>query len=695
MDKAEWSGLAPSSPQPTLGQARAGAKAPARIAGVAAVLGLALAATGTALSLSGTSPAKDPGSLAMNVVVVAAFPLVAAVVARHRPRHRIVWVFSLAGFGAAATLFTNGYARYALETAPGSLPGGVAIGWASSWVWVTGVMPLLTFGLLLFPDGRLPSARWRPVVAGAFSAMILMALSYALRPGLLVDHPVSDNPFGIGGAGPFLEALESIGLALFSLAFLASAGSLIVRWRRGPLDQRRQLRWLIYAASLLTIALAVDLVAPSVVTSLLAAGALGFLPVAVGIAILREHLFDIDILISRSLVYGLLTAGVVGTYVTVVALVGGVLGSTAGFAGPLVATGIVAVAFQPAREVVQRRVSRWVYGAQADPYAALAGLARRLEATIEPDAVLPAVVETVASTLRLPYAAIELAEDEGYRRVASYGKDTPDTTELLLTYQGQTIGRMVLGSRGAGALLTGAERRLLEDLARQVGIAVYGVRLTAALQRSRERLVVAGEEERRRLHRDLHDGLGPSLAAMTLQMDVMRRQISNQPAAAEALAEQLKDELQTAIQEIRRLVDGLRPPALDELGLVSALRQQASAFRVADGAGTAVKVTVIAGEDLPRLGAATEVAAYRIVTEAITNVVRHAAARRCTVRLACDSALEIEVEDDGRGLPDRPHAGVGLVSMRERAAELGGHCSVERQPSGGTLVRVHLPLTST
>jgi two-component system, NarL family, sensor kinase len=654
------------------------------------LVAVALAATGTVLALADQDAAKDPGVLAMNVVIVATFPVVATTIAHHRPGHRISWVFAIAALGAAATVFTYGYARHGLELAPGSVPGAVLVGWASSWVWVAGVAPLVTFGLLVFPDGRLPSRRWRPVAVAAAAGMALMALSHALRPGPLVDHPMVDNPLGISGAGPALETVESIGFALFTLAFLASASSLVVRWRRGAPAERRQLRWLLFAVSVLAVAFAVDLAATSLPSSLLVAGALAFLPLAVGVAIVREHLYDIDVLITRSLVYALLSAAVVATYVVVVAVVGAAIGSRAEFAGPLLATGIVAVAFQPAREAVQRQVSHLVRGAATDSYAALARLARRLEATIEPDAVLPAVVETLATTLRLPYVAIDLADEGDFRRVANHGDETTDASVLLLNHQGRTIGRIVLGQRASGEGLTGTERRLLEDLVRQAGIAVHGVRLTAALQRSRERLVVAREEERRRLHRDLHDGLGPTLAAIALQLDVLRRQMATDPLAAESLVGQLKDELRAAILDIRRLVDGLRPPALDELGLVSALRQQAVAVSTSDGAG--VTVSVEATNGLPRLSAATEVAAYRIVMEALTNVLRHAEAQRCTVRLVCNSDLEIEIEDDGCGIHERPNPGVGLNSMRERAAELGGQCSVERRPSGGTLVHARLPL---
>jgi two-component system, NarL family, sensor kinase len=651
-----------------------------------AVAGIALVATGA------EAPSKDAGVLAMNLILAVSAPVVGAVIARHHPANRLAWVFTAAGFGASITLFSYAYARYALEVAPGAAPGGVASAWVSSWVWTTGVMPLATFGVLLFPDGRPTSPRWRVVGWVAAAGIVLLGMAQALAPGPLVDHPVAPNPLGVPGAGPALALLGGVGFALFCIAFAGSVASIGMRWRRADPMQQRQLRWLLYAVSVLAAALVLDTLATSVMTSVLTAAALGLLPVAVGIAIVREHLYDVDVLISRSLVYGALTAGVALTYVAVVSFVGGLIGMRSGLAAPLVATGIVAVAFQPARERLQRIVARWVYGAQADPYDALARLGRRLEATIEPDAVLPAVVESVATTMRLPFVAVELADEDGLRLVASHGTPTADTTSLLLTHQGQTIGQMLLGRRPSGATLTGTERRLLEDLVRQAGIAVHGVRLTMALQRSRERIVVAREEERRRLRRDLHDGLGPTLAALALQLGVLRRLISADPQSACELADKVKADAQAAIPALRRVVHELRPPALDELGLASALRQQALALSTPGPSGQSVTVSVEAPNDLPKVSAATEVAAYRIVTEAIANVVRHAAARTCHVRISSDRALRIEVEDDGRGIPDHPDVGVGLRSMRERAAELGGQCSIERSPDGGTIVRAALPL---
>ncbi len=251
------------------------------------------------------------------------------------------------------------------------------------------------------------------------------------------------------------------------------------------------------------------------------------------------------------------------------------------------------------------------------------------------------------------------------------------------------MGELLLGPRAPGEAFAPADRRLLEGLARQAGVAAHAVRLTADLQRSRERLVATREEERRRLRRDLHDGLGVQLAALNVQAGLLRSLISRDPATAEELVVELREELHGAIADIRRLVYDLRPPALDDLGLVAALRQLAERYGAEGGQP---RVLVEAPEDVPPLPAAVEVAVYRIAQEAITNVVRHAHAKTCVVRLAVEEDVALEIVDDGVGIPEERSAGVGLYSMGERAPELGGSCVIEPVREGGTRVAVRLPL---
>jgi signal transduction histidine kinase len=315
--------------------------------------------------------------------------------------------------------------------------------------------------------------------------------------------------------------------------------------------------------------------------------------------------------------------------------------------------------------------------------------------------LLPAVARTVQEALKLPYAEIQLKREDGFETAAAAGDPGANALRLPLVYGGETVGRLVLGPRAGEENFGPTERQLLEDLSHQIGASAHAalmtdeaLRLSADLQRSRERLVEAREEERRRLRRDLHDGLGPQLSSQALTIDAVRKLMRRDPDAAEELLLDLKADAQDAITDIRRLVYGLRPPALDDLGLLGALRETAEQYSV-----KGLSVSVQAPERLPPLSAAVEVAAYRIAQEALTNVVRHAEASTCTLSLALGEAgaLCLEVRDDGRGIPDPQEdsavrAGVGLTSMRERASELGGSLLVEPLPEGGTRVSVWLPL---
>jgi signal transduction histidine kinase len=323
--------------------------------------------------------------------------------------------------------------------------------------------------------------------------------------------------------------------------------------------------------------------------------------------------------------------------------------------------------------------------------------------------VLPTVVETIAQALKLPYAAILLKDDNGYRTTAAYGSPRGEPETLPLVYQREEIGRLVLSPRAPGEAFSDVDRNLLEDLARQAEVAVHAVRLTTDLQRSRERLVATREEERRRLRRDLHDGIGPTLTGLALQLNAVRKLVvrnSRPQDAAQTLA-RLEQRTEETIAEMRRLIYGLRPPALDDLGLIPSIRQQAQNQRMVEiPVGTKTDehtenrplFSIAAPEELPPLPAAVEVACYRIAQEAITNVARHAQAKACRLHISVDrraGVLEVEITDDGVGMPKDRVAGVGLSSMRERAEELGGTLRVEPGPEGGTRVLARLPLPTS
>jgi signal transduction histidine kinase len=504
----------------------------------------------------------------------------------------------------------------------------------------------------------------------------------------------------------------------YSLLTLGSIVCLVVAqlyryWRISNQTQRQQTRWVVYSISVMVV-FNILLASPLLLPAFSPPGSVYFLfaqpllmltallfPISIGIAILRYQLWDIDIIIHRTLVYSLLTFLVVGIYVLIVGGLGTVLQVQGNLVLSLLATGLIAVLFQPLRIFLQRRINRLLYGQRDEPYAVISRLGSRLEATLAPAAVLPTIVETVAQALKLPYVAILLNYDGELSTVAEYGKPARTPLSLPLLNQGETIGQLVLAPRSPREALSAADTRLLNELARQIGLAAHAVRLTDDLQRSNEhlaaarvRLVTAREEERRRLRRDLHDGLGPTLAALTLKIGAARKLLIRDLDAADTLLLELNGDIETTTNDIRRLVSNLRPASLDELGLVGAIRERVAQSTFIEDADHVkrLRILVEAPESLPQLPAAVEVAAYRIVQEALTNVVRHAHAYTCHIHLSLDEMLSLEVCDDGLGFAAEHHAGVGIRSMHERATELGGTCVVEIIPTGGMRILARLPV---
>jgi len=425
-------------------------------------------------------------------------------------------------------------------------------------------------------------------------------------------------------------------------------------------------------------------------------------PISFTIAILRHRLWEVDVWINRTVVYGGLTAVILTLYGLTVGLMSNLFQSDSSLVLSVLATGLIAILFNPVRQRLQTAVNRLMYGERDDPITVLTALGRRLAETAVPAETLPALVETIAQTLRLPYVAVvgrgageqgSVASLTGAEEIlAEY--HLPLATRHLplatfpLIYQSETIGQLLVSPRAPGETFNPAEQRLLENVARQAGTAVYAAQLTNDLQRSRERLVTTREEERRRIRRDLHDGLGPQLATLSLKVDAARNYLTHDATAADHLLTELKSEIQSAISDIRLLVNELRPAALDQLGLVSALREH-----IARQNGN-LQITLTAPDHLPTLSAAVEVAAYRIALEALTNTIRHAQAHTCQLHLQINNGFHLQIRDDGVGLPIGYQAGIGLSSMRERTAELGGTFHIESIPGSGTVISVQLPFVS-
>jgi len=620
-----------------------------------------------------------------NVVLAIALGVPGLLVAVKRPDNAIGWLLLAAALTTAVAAAGREYLAFGFLG--GNAPGWLWIGWFSDSLYLY-AMAVLPLTLMLFPDGLAMSrrARWAlllpliSVLVGTFGS--LFGKDEVDVGGRQLRNPAQDwLPQWLA------TAADSLATLVFFVSLIVAIALLALRYRRSQHEVRLQMKWVVWSGAIAVVELGTEAIPNNTISPYTGSAASALLTSSLCIAILRHRLFDIDLVISRTLMFAALTAFVVAAYLLVVWAAGEALGEPVQVGPGLVGTALVAVAFAPARQRLQRWVDRLMYGERKNPYRVMTQLSQRLDAD-HGQGELAVVVATLTQALKLPYAGI-LAPDGSL--LAESGRRVGDVVEHSLTYQGSAVGTMLVQPRDGKPGFDRAERQFLADLARQVGAAVHAVRLSADVQASRLRLVNAKEEERRRLRRDLHDGLGPKLAALGLKVDAARVLMADQPARSRAVLDDVKADIRCTIDDIRRLVYGLRPPALDELGLVAALRECAQRFD--SGGQDCPTITMHAPQQLPALPAAVEVAAYWIVNEAVTNVVRHAQARRCELRLSFDGALCLAITDDGAGLPDGWRPGVGSSSMAERAAELGGSLTVgARQGCAGTEVRARIPV---
>ncbi|MFC5380406.1 sensor histidine kinase [Aquipuribacter nitratireducens] len=634
-------------------------------------------------------------------------------VLRRAPRHLLGWVLVVAGVHWAGDALAAAWLVRAVEPvlAGGDpLPGAAPAFWVfqrlGAWLLLT--LPLL---LLLFPDGRLPAGRaWRVGALASLAATCLLPLLLLVVPAAVADR-AAGGAEGIGATAlgpvdrdltslvgvpePVWSAALGVAYAAVPLSLVVPFAALVQRYRRGGAEERRTLRWLLWAGLVATLVMLATLVLPDALTSAALVVAVGVCALAVAAGIVRPRVLDIDALLSGTVVYAALAVALVAVDLGVLTAAGALLSGGLGEReAAVLALAVVAAAYLPLRDRVFRLARRLVLGEREDPYRVVSRLAERLEAAPDVGQELRALVAAVADAFRLPYVGVVLDAPDGTSVEAHHGERAPGAlAEQPLVYRGEPIGRLLLPAGTGGPRPGSRDARLLADVVRQGAAAARAALLAGQLQRHRELLVGAREEERRRLRRDLHDGLGPLLGAVVLRVDTARRlAAAGRTQEADATLREARDEVSGGLAEVRRLVHDLRPPALDDVGLVGALRQQASRLSAAPGGPEAAVVVEGAPEELPGLPAAVEVAALRVAGEALVNVARHADAQhvRVTLRRLPD-ALHVLVVDDGRGIrPDAP-AGVGLLSLRERAAELGGTAHVACPSSGGTTVHVVLP----
>jgi len=681
---------------------------------------LVLGAIGTWLSFV-NGPEGDPAENAVFGTVFLITGAIGALIASRRSENAVGWIILGSIGGIVVSFVVDQYARYALITHPGP-PLGDWAAWITGWSWPVGFGPLVTFLPLLFPDGHLPSRRWRPVAWVAFAGIVLAPPVIALSPNLDTGFD-APNPLAWQAAEPVLGAIGLVLYPAFLLSVLACVTSLFVRYRRAPGEQRQQIKlvlvaflflasWFLFETVLENTGLG-DTVPAWAVTAI---SALGFLaiPVSVGIAILRYRLFDIEVVLKRAVVFGVLAVAVTVVYVAVVYGVGALFFG-AGEGGPnalaFVAAALVALVFQPVRAAARRLADRVVYGKRATPYEVLSDFAGRMGGTYSTEDVLPRMVQLITAGTGATRAEIWLRvgdelrvearwpEGNGDRppavRLPGGGTDLPALPgideALPVVHQGQLLGAIAVAVSLSEPLTT-TQRQLLEDLAAQAGLVLRNVALTADLRArledlraSRERLVTAQDAERRRLERNIHDGAQQQLVAMAVKLRLAEQLTERDPSRARAMLAQLQDEARSALEDLRDLARGIYPPLLADRGLAAALEAQAR------------KATLPVSVEVEGAGARypqeAEAAVYFCALEAIQNVAKYAHASAVAIRLRCEpDELAFEIRDDGRGFDARVTGhGTGLQGMADRLDALGGALRIESEPGRGTAVTGRVP----
>jgi signal transduction histidine kinase len=679
---AAWSGWS--------GIARRRLRLSARVAALATwILAVAAAAAAVAFVLAlRRSGAAVPEVYLENVWPALVLPGAGLLLVGRVPYRTVGWLFCAGGLGAGLAGFGFAFGAWAVHR-PG-LYGWASVGvWFARWTWTAGFLPLVV--VLLLPEGRIE--RWRRgVVVMAGTAVGLQAVFAALSGSTATDPTTGDtvalsNPLAVDRLDRLSWPVLWATFAAVSTVRIVAALYLTWRWRRASGRVRSCLAVLAVAAWLVVV--------PWV--QIPAAGrwldmmVIPVFAVTVTFALLRYGDGDGDrgVVVSRSYLWASLTTCVVAAYLIVVTVLAALLQRTAGASVAVAASGVVALLAAPLRTRLQRSVDRLLYGARADPYASIAALSQRLEGSLSPDDVLPAVARTITGELRLPYAAFRLGGADGGAddevAVAEHGVVCGELIVLPVEYLGARVGNLVVSTTGPGVALRAAERRLLIDLARQSGAAAHGVATLAELRRSRQRLVGARERERRSLRRELHDDLGALLTGVALGVDAADNRVPAGSPASEQLG-RVRLVVSAAVDDLRRIIDGLRPPALDEVGLVEAVRD-----RILSLSGDMGPRVDLRAAPLPALPPEVEVACFHVSVEAVHNAVRHSGAKRVTVTLAvADDRLDLAVSDDGHGIEAIAAGGHGLVTMRQRVEEIGGRFTLTSS-ADGTTVSATLP----
>jgi signal transduction histidine kinase len=631
------------------------------------------------------------------------FPVVGAIVLRRRPRNTLGWL--MLSMGIVFALPFESYGNYALSARNGDLPGGaVALALsAPTWVPFIGISGFL---LLLFPDGHLLSQRWRWFGWTCGVGLVLLTFAILWSPGPMTEigYPQIDNPLGIEALGPWVFAL----VVFAPLTVVGGAVAIVRRLRRtSDAVQREQLRWLAWASAIMAVLYVLAFVPQAVlgsgasgwgdVVGLIAVFSFVLIPITIGFAVLRYHLYDIDVVIRKTVVFAILAGSITVVYVALAAGIGVFVGSHSreiGVGAAAVAAAIVGSAFQPLSRWARRVANRIVYGDRATPYEVLATFGDQLGGTYASDDVLPRIARVLAEGVGASVARVWLRVGDDLRLVAAWpadGGEVPDDYATSVQHQGEPLGALSV-AMPASDPMDPPKEKLVRDLAAQLGLVLRNERLTeelrsklVELQAAQKRLVSAQDHERRRLERNIHDGAQQQLVALTVKARLARQLTEREPAKAAEMLTQIEAETQTALEDLRDLARGIYPPLLADKGLVAALEAQARRSPVP---------TVIDAGDLGRPPQDIEAAVYFSTLEALQNVGKYARASTAMIRLRIvDGVLSFTVNDDGRGFdPSTTGYGTGLQGIADRIGALDGSLIVTSQVGAGTTIAGRLPL---
>ena len=655
-------------------------------------------------------------------IVFGAFPVAGYLVATRRPENSIGWLMLGIGVALGVGALTSSYGSYALHGGVGGRHLGEIAAALNSPMWVPAVALPATFLILLFPDGHLPSPRWRWFARFLGAGQAVVVLTILLAPGELgSDAGVFahvQNPLGVGWLRPVI-AVAVVSIVVIPIGAIAALVSLVRRFRRSEGIERLQLRWLVTAAAIVgvfyTVALLIGWLAQTPVgdsswlglVQNIAVMSFVLIPISIAVSVLRYHLFDIDVVVNRALLFGTLAVCITAVYVAVVLGVGALVG---GRSGPLLsaaAAAIVALAFQPIRTRAQRFADRLVYGERAAPYEVLSEFSERLGNAYANEELLPRMAGALAGGAGAIRADVwvrigdELVAEATWPRdaeplppIAADEEDRGDVSASAMRepirHQGELLGALSIVKR-PGESITPTEEKLVRNLAGQVGLVMRNVALTEQLmdhieqlRASRQRLVNAQDEERRKLERNLHDGAQQQLVALSVKLRLAEGLVDRDPEKTKAMLTDLQAATGDAIQDLRDLARGIYPPLLADKGLVAALEAQARKGSIA---------TDVRSENVGRYPQQVEAAVYFCALEALNNVAKYAGASRADVRLAQSNGdLTFEVSDDGAGFDtDRTSYGTGLRGMADRVEVIGGTLEIRSTPGGGTSVTGRIP----